>query len=95
MTSYSIINRDDQGNPLVLNEVLINTFVGAIAVRKAIGQVDFNLRPQLLEHFLHNRSTGHSIGIIITIDQNRLSSLDGRLNPSNCLFHILKKKRIS
>ena len=37
MTSYPIVHCDDKGNPLLLDKVLIDTGIGTVAIRKAVG----------------------------------------------------------
>ena len=68
VSSYSIVHRDDEGNPLLFDKVLVDTGIGTIAIRKAVRQIDVYFRPHLLQGFLHDRSGRHPVRIIVSIN---------------------------
>ena len=91
---HAIIHCNNERDALIFNKILINTAIRTIAIRKAIGQIDLTLSPQLLQGFLDNRCRGHPISIIIAIDQNLLVILNRCTNALHCPLHIMQVIRV-
>ena len=91
VSSYPIVHRDDEGNPLLFDKVLVDTGIGTIPICKADRQIDGYFRPHLLQGFLHDRSGRHPVCIIVSVDQDLLIIFDGPSDALHCLVHIVKQ----
>src|SRR5699024_2567859 len=91
MSSYAIIHRNNQRNLLLLDEILINRFIWSITINKSVRKIDLNLSSKHFQRFFHDTSTGHPVGIIVTINQDLFIIFNSLTNAGNCLVHIVQK----
>ena len=91
VTRNPIIHCHNQGNPLLLDKIFVNTGIGSITVGKTIGQINRHSAPSCSKLSLTIEAEVLTIRIIVSIDEDIFPFFNGLTDPFHCLIHIMEQ----